>query len=341
MKWHVLALVGLASGALAACDQLPAGLPMFVTPPTTPAANTAGGAPEGAQAARTPEQAASNAGAASDTGAPAASGGVTNTARTGVPAARAPSTDATATGAVTGTLGAPAEEDGSASDAGASGDTAGAMPAARSRAPLSGDMLSLAEIAAAEQLALASESVRQVVASAVDRDAVMESADARGADAPEALAAMADRPSYRVVYTQRYPDKTAEGRAAEVAIYRYDTGQTVISKVDLASGEVEAIDVPYGFTIPITPEEIDEAATIARADAQVRTALTGAGLDPDKAVANALITVAVDPDAACAQHRCLRLFFSSLRQPVSKFSVVVDMVSLATVEVAPMPASYP
>jgi len=205
--------------------------------------------------------------------------------------------------------------------------------------PLASDMLTPDETLRAEQLVIESALVQSLVAQATDRDEVLEAASTE-ADAEEraqAVAATADKPSYRIIYAQRHPEKGAEGRAAEVAIYRYDTGAFALSKVDLETGEVEALEVPEGMPVPIVPEEIDEAAAIARGDGAVRERLTAAGLDPNGAVANALLTVGEGDDAPCARHRCLRLFFSSLRQPVPVFSVVVDMVTLSVVETADMP----
>ena len=40
--------------------------------------------------------------------------------------------------------------------------------------------------------------------------------------------------------------------------------------------------------VPLVPEEIEEAAIVARADEDVRAALSDAGLDPDLALANGL-----------------------------------------------------
>lgn len=254
------------------------------------------------------------------------------------------------TSAVTGTLGATTAVTGTAGASsaitatGATTATSGAAAARSASAasvgpnqPKPGDMLTLGEMARAEQLALGSDEVSALVAEAVDRDAVIESAAARGDDAAEALADLGSDPSFRVIYTQRHPDKNAESRAADVAIYRYDTREFSVSTVDLATGVIKSSQVIEDMPAPIIPAEIAEAAAIARADAGVRAALTAAGLDPDTATANALLTVARDSEAQCAIHRCLRLFFSSLRQPVPKFSVVVDQSNLAVAEIQAMP----
>jgi hypothetical protein len=193
------------------------------------------------------------------------------------------------------------------------------------------DMLDADEMARAEALALDSQSFAGVVAQAVDRD----EADAAGG--VSALARMADRPSYRVLYTQRHADKYATSRKAEVAVYRYDTGKISMSTVDLSTGEVEALAVPEGFPAPLVPEETREAARLARGDSQVKAALEAAGLDPDSALANGLLTVSREPGSRCAEHRCLRLFFSSFEDPRPRFAVIVDLNDLEVVEIEDMP----
>ncbi len=79
------------------------------------------------------------------------------------------------------------------------------------------------------------------------------------------------------------------------------------------------------------------AAIVARADRNVGVALEAAGLDPDAAAANGLMTGTSDPTSPCFRHRCVRLFFSSRREPVPLFSVIVDLVALEVVDVEPMP----
>ena len=193
------------------------------------------------------------------------------------------------------------------------------------------DMLSEDEMARAEAMALESAALGQVVSQALDRDGL--EAD----DSLSALSDLAEKPSYRVLYTQRYADKYATSRKAEVAVYRYDTGEVSISTVDLASGEVEALDVPEGYPVPLVQEEIDEAARIARADEAVRARLEAADLDPETAQANGIITVSREAGARCATARCLRLFFSSFEMPLPVFAVIVDLNDLAVVELEEMP----
>lgn len=258
----------------------------------------------------------------------------------GEPGAGAGTAAEPASAATTVDASAPGGDAEAALDQPGAADTAAEASTAASAEPgvaRPGDMLSAEEIGRAESLALQSASVKGVVGAATDRDAALRAATRGGADAAEALSALSEKPTYRVIYAQRYPDKDGATRSAEVAVYRYDTGQTAYSKVDLATGAVEAIEMPADLPVPIVPEEIEEAAAIARADDAVRQKLTAAGLDPDAATANALLTVARDPNAACARHRCLRLFFGSLRNPVPTFEVVVDMVALAVVETTDMP----
>lgn len=243
-----------------------------------------------------------------------------------------------AAGAVTDTKRADAGADASAGKA-MSADEMHAREASESAPPGPQNMLSAQEASKASDLAVKAAFVQDVVAAALDRSAVLAgtSDTALDAEAPEArVAALAERPSYRVIYTQRLAEKGATARAAEVGIFRYDTGQAVYAKVDLASGEVTAMDAPVGAGLPLVREEIDEAATVARQDSRVAEKLTAAGLDPATAHANGLITRA--EEGPCAEHRCVRLFFGTVKAPQPTFAAVVDLVTLQVVDVADMPA---
>ena len=92
--------------------------------------------------------------------------------------------------------------------------------AASSDAPASGDMLSPIESEKAEQLALGSSESQDLTAMAVDRDNVLYGqtgqADLDAASETERVQAMADRPTYRVIYSQRYPGKLAKDRERHV-----------------------------------------------------------------------------------------------------------------------------
>lgn len=253
-------------------------------------------------------------------------------------------------------------EDGAGADADADDDAAssaapaappvpqGAYPdpgavAAASGEPAPGDMLTAQEAATAEQLALGSTTGEALTASAVDRDAVLlgqtGQADLDAASETQRVQAMADRPTYRVIYAQRYPDKLATEREAEVLIYRYDTGEAVYNRVNLETDEVVSAmeaEADPRLPVPTVPEEIQEATVAARADDEVRARIQAAGLDPDAAMANALQTTSTDPSSPCAPGgRCLKLFFSSPERPVPEFWVVVDLVALQVVELEDMP----
>ncbi len=202
------------------------------------------------------------------------------------------------------------------------------------------NMLSAQEIEQATDRAIEAAFVQDVVASALDRNAVLAgtSDTELDAEAPaDRVAALGARPSYRVLYTQRLAEKGAAARAAEVGIYRYDTGEALYAKVDLASGEVSALEAPVGLAVPLVREEIDEAATVARNDPAVVERLTADGLDPAAATANGLITRS--DSGPCAEHRCVRLFFGTVKAPLPSFSVVVDLVTLAIVDIEAMPGA--
>ena len=138
--------------------------------------------------------------------------------------------------------------------------------------PLSADMLDPRGGAPGRYLALDDAAVAGVMGTAADRDAeiraLAETAGAdvrcrrgggarRGAELPGAL-------------PQRYPEKGADGRFAEVLALRYDTGEVVRCKVDLATNAVEVLETGPEFPVPVAPAEIAEAATVARADERVR-----------------------------------------------------------------------
>ena len=216
--------------------------------------------------------------------------------------------------------------------------------AASSTGPLVGvDMLSADELAKAERLAFDATLVGDSLQSATDRDSVLSALADEGADGGDAatrIAALADRPSYRVLYTQRLADKEYEGRAAEVAIYRYDTGEPVFARVDLETGDVTNIEIAAGAPAPPVPlvrGEIDEAGMVAKADPEVVRRLQDAGLNVGEVGANGLLTGSTENGAACAEHRCVRIFLTSLQRPVPEFAVIIDLVTLKVVEIEDMP----
>ncbi len=201
------------------------------------------------------------------------------------------------------------------------------------------DMLSSEELAMAERLAFQGTLVGDELSSATDRDATLSALSdegTTGGDAAAQVAALADRPSYRVLYTQRVADKSSGSRAAEVAIYRYDTGEPVYTRVDLETGDVSAMDVPEGVPVPLVRGEIDEAALIALADPEVVQRLDSAGISPDSVGVNGLLTSSSEDGSAC-ENRCVRLFLTSLKRPVPEFAVIVDLITLSIVAIEDMP----
>ena len=193
-------------------------------------------------------------------------------------------------------------------------------PVDAAAAPAPADMLGIQELSRAQELALGSGELKAMAAASVDRDSL---ADQAASGDMEALSTLRDRPSYRLLYTQRLAGEkgAAPGRAAEVAVFRYDTNTLERSKVDLASGKVEALSDATGQWAPLVPEEISEAAAVARADAK----------------ANGILTVSQEDGAICAAKRCVRLFFASARLPLPTFNVVVNLNDLELVEVVAMP----
>ena len=221
-----------------------------------------------------------------------------------------------------------------AEDAARSGSDS--LSASSADGPAPADMLNADELERAAELALGSGELRSMAAGAVDRASL---ADEAAEGDLEALSIVAERPSYRLLYTQRLaaPKGEDQGRAAEVAVYRYDTGTLERSKVDLATGKVEALAADPGLPAPLVPEEILEAAAVARAAGEVQAALREAGLDPATAKVNGILTVSTEDGSVCASKRCVRLFFATERQPLPSFNVVVNLNDLSLVEVQPMP----
>jgi hypothetical protein len=205
---------------------------------------------------------------------------------------------------------------------------AGRMVVTGAHDGLPADMLSAAEAEKAAEAALGA--LADVVGAATDRDS-LSVAD---------VSTLADRPNYRVMYTQRAATKASVGRAAEVAVYRYDTNESVLRQIDLSTGVVMEVTLPAGYAPPLLPREIQEAARVARLDSDVRAALEAAGMDADNSGANGLLTgTPFEPDHQCAAHRCVRLFFHDERNPVPTFSVIVDLSAFEVVEVTPMSSS--
>ncbi|MFQ5459258.1 MAG: hypothetical protein ACE5EL_00535 [Anaerolineae bacterium] len=215
----------------------------------------------------------------------------------------------------------PADE-GASDVSGASSDAEGGQGAA---GPLTDDMLSAAEARRATDMALAAAS--GMLAAATDRDALGASAD---------LGALAASPSFRVMYAERHAAKEAEGRRADVAFYRYDTNEVVLTMVDLQDGMVTPLAVPPGYMPPLLPSEIREAERVAMADGAVEAALAAAGLDPTTATANGLLTSTTDESASpCRASRCVRLWFFDPSRIVPTFNVIVDLTSLKVAEIVP------
>lgn len=212
------------------------------------------------------------------------------------------------------------------------GTARGEPAAAALGAPKPGDMLTTLEQERATALALGSPELESMVTGALDRDAVASTSDSE-------LRILADRPSYRVLYSERTPNKQGQPRAADVSVYRYDTDQAAVSTVNLADGAVVEQALPASYMPPLVAEEIAEAAAVARADDRVIAALRAAGLDVATVGANALLTRGLEPGAACATHRCLKVFFHSADRPVPTFEVVVDLSALNVVEVLQFPTS--
>lgn len=134
--------------------------------------------------------------------------------------------------------------------------------------------------------------------------------------------------------TQQTQDRRIEiGRHAVVLLYRYDGDFGVRSVVDLQQGVVLQAARVRGDEVPISEEEIREAARLALQNREVRGIL---GPAAERYVVEGLREFPSDEADPCAQHRCLALQFRLGNLNLAATRVVVDLTT-QTVSVGPLP----
>ncbi|WP_146607287.1 hypothetical protein [Spongiactinospora gelatinilytica] len=145
-----------------------------------------------------------------------------------------------------------------------------------------------------------------------------------------------------LLYVQRDDDKAVTGRRAEAFSYDYDSDRLTLRTIDLGSGRIVSTETATGVQPPPSDDEERAAAELLLADAGLGKGvreqfeqragrplrspddlhLRGVIFKPDHVhgVSNARAV------AACAEHRCLRLF---VRLPKGKWldtsRIVIDL----------------
>jgi hypothetical protein len=127
------------------------------------------------------------------------------------------------------------------------------------------------------------------------------------------------------------------GRHAAVLFYRYDSDQGIHVVVDLQKKAVVEVVRIEGKAVPLGPDEVTEAFSLAVRNERVRS-LLGSRLNEYK-VANlaegerpesrveGLRVVATSPRDPCYRHRCIDLLFHNREGYVAGTSVTVDLTA--------------
>lgn len=138
-------------------------------------------------------------------------------------------------------------------------------------------------------------------------------------------------------------------RHADVLFYGYDSNTGLRALVDLEAGRVVGTARVAGNSVPITEEEIAEAAEIALGSSAVRRLLGDRTFQftRDRRIENrigGLRTLGAGPDDPCTRGRCIELFFRTGERGRNRFlfihQVVVDLRT-REVMVLPPPAAPP
>lgn len=132
------------------------------------------------------------------------------------------------------------------------------------------------------------------------------------------------------------------GRYADVLFYRYDDDAGLRVLVDLGARAVVDMAPVAGHSVPLTAAEVEEAARLALANAEVarllgpeagtfRPALAPANRDTinDNRI-EGLRTLGGSPDDPCTRDRCVVLFFRTHNRYIAMNRVVVDLTAQRT-----------
>lgn len=109
-------------------------------------------------------------------------------------------------------------------------------------------------------------------------------------------------------------------RGARVTIFDYPTNRSIVVTVNLAAGQVVAVEFSDEQPV-LSPVERDEALAAAAADPQVQALSTQLAVDP--AVTNFIVRFGPEPAGSpaevCENRRCAEVVYGSLRPPSSEF----------------------
>jgi hypothetical protein len=138
--------------------------------------------------------------------------------------------------------------------------------------------------------------------------------------------------------TDEQNDRPAH-RQADVLFYRYDENLGVRVLVDVTTKAVVDVVRVNGGSVPISIEEVEEAARLALADANVAR-LVGESLSRYRVATRSatakdvntdriegLRTLGTSPEDPCYLHRCVVLFFRANNHYVHLNRVTVDLTS--------------
>jgi len=132
------------------------------------------------------------------------------------------------------------------------------------------------------------------------------------------------------------------GRYADVLFYRYEDDAGLRVLVDLAAHAVVDIAPVAGRSVPLTAAEVEEAARLALANADVVRLLgpEAGSFRPAFAPATretindnrieGLRTLGGSPDDPCTRDRCVVLFFRTHNRYIAMNRVVVDLTAQRT-----------
>lgn len=185
------------------------------------------------------------------------------------------------------------------------------------RAPLPLDPLTPAEVERAEQIATGNPRVREVAGPNLRPVVTSFIAPKRGA--------------------QSEPD----GRFAEVVVHNETEGGGARVLVDLGAGAVVDVVRLTERYVPIGPNDIERAASLALESPAVHRLLGGAETARTFRVARGAATRATreenriegvptrspDPDDPCSRNRCVTLFFRSRNRYIAMNRVTVDLTA--------------
>lgn len=156
--------------------------------------------------------------------------------------------------------------------------------------------------------------------------------------------AFVERGRSRLIYSEFISVKDGQsgeprGRFADVLFYRYEDDAGLRALVDLEARRVSDVAPVSGRSVPVTAEEVAEAARLALASPVVRRLFGDElqGFEPaarpptleelNRPRIGGLRTLGGTPTDPCARHRCVVLFFRTGNRYIHMNQVVVDLTT--------------